>query len=117
LSIRILIGAIPTFRWLAWPALTRCITLSGLSGISRFVPARHALGAVLLRDKRAEAAEKVYREDLRRWPDNGWALHGLARTLDALGRKAEAAAVDERFKEVWKRADVKIKSLCFCVEE
>jgi hypothetical protein len=82
-----------------------------------FVPARHALGAVLLRDKQAAAAEKVYREDLRRWPDNGWSLHGLARTLDVLGRKAEAAAVNERFKEVWKRADVKIQSSCFCVEE
>jgi tetratricopeptide (TPR) repeat protein len=82
-----------------------------------FVPARHALGAVLLRDKQAEAAEKVYREDLRRWPDNGWSLHGLARTLDVLGRKAEAATVNERFKEVWKRADVRISSSCFCVEE
>jgi tetratricopeptide (TPR) repeat protein len=82
-----------------------------------FVPARHALGAVLLRVKQAGAAENVYREDLRRWPDNGWSLHGLARALDVLGRKQEAAAVNERFKEVWKRADVKISSSCFCVEE
>jgi tetratricopeptide (TPR) repeat protein len=82
-----------------------------------FVPARHALGAVLLRDKQPAAAEKVYREDLRRWPDNGWSLHGLARTLDVLGRKAEAATVNERFKEIWKRADVKISSSCFCVGE
>jgi tetratricopeptide (TPR) repeat protein len=43
-----------------------------------FVPARHTLGAVLLHAKQAEAAEQVYREDLRRWPDNGWSLHGLA---------------------------------------
>ncbi|MBC7852301.1 MAG: hypothetical protein IAF94_02605, partial [Pirellulaceae bacterium] len=51
-----------------------------------FVPARHSLGAILLRDKQAEAAEKVYREDLRRWPDNGWSLHGLAQTLEMLGK-------------------------------
>jgi tetratricopeptide (TPR) repeat protein len=82
-----------------------------------FVPARHSLGAVLLRDKQAEAAEKVYREDLRRWPDNGWSLHGLARTLEALGKKEAAAKVKERFQEVWKRADVKIQSSCFCVGE
>ena len=82
-----------------------------------FVPARHSLGAILLRNQQAGAAEKVYREDLRRWPDNGWSLHGLARTLDVLGKKAEAASVSERFKEVWKRADVKIESSCFCVEE
>jgi tetratricopeptide (TPR) repeat protein len=82
-----------------------------------FVPARHALGAILLRDKQAAAAEKVYREDLRRWPDNGWSLHGLARTLEVLGKKEEAAKVKERFQEVWKRADVKIQSSCFCVGE
>jgi tetratricopeptide (TPR) repeat protein len=82
-----------------------------------FVPARHALGAVLLRDKQAEAAAKVYREDLRRWPDNGWSLHGLARALDVLGRKQEAAKVSARFQEVWQRADVKIQSSCFCVED
>lgn len=82
-----------------------------------FVPARHALGAVLLRDKQPEAAEKVYREDLRRWPDNGWSLHGLSRALEALGNKEEAAKVSARFQEVWKRADVKILSSCYCVEE
>jgi tetratricopeptide (TPR) repeat protein len=80
-----------------------------------FVPARHALGAILLRDKQAAAAEKVYREDLRRWPDNGWSLHGLARTLEVLGKKDEAAEVSGRFKKVWERADVKIQSSCFCV--
>ncbi len=81
-----------------------------------FVPVRHALGAVLLREKQADAAEKVYREDLRRWPENGWSLHGLAQTLEALDRKEEAAQVKVRFKEVWNRADVQIQSSCLCVE-
>lgn len=82
-----------------------------------FVPVRHALGAILLRDNQAEEAEKVYRDDLRRWPDNGWSLHGLAKTLEALGRKEDAAKVNARFKDVWKRADVTIQSSCFCVDE
>jgi tetratricopeptide (TPR) repeat protein len=82
-----------------------------------YVPARHSLGAILLRDKQAEAAEKVYREDLRRWPDNGWSLHGLAQALEVLGKKEEAAKVNGRFKEVWKRADVRIQSSCFCAEK
>ena len=81
------------------------------------LPVRHALGAILLRDKQPEAAEKVYREDLRRWPDNGWSLHGLAQTLEFLGKKTEAAKVQGRFQEVWKHADVKIQSSCFCVEK
>lgn len=82
-----------------------------------FVPTRHALGAVVLRDKQAVVAEAVYREDLRRWPDNGWSLHGLASSLEAQGKKDEAAKVRARFAEVWKRADVKIPSSCFCVAE
>ncbi len=82
-----------------------------------FVPARHALGAILLRDKQFEAAEKAYREDLRRWPDNGWSLNGLAQTLEMQGKTPEAAKVRGRFNEVWKRADVKIQSSCFCVTQ
>jgi tetratricopeptide (TPR) repeat protein len=81
-----------------------------------FIPARHTLGATLLKSKQAEAAQKVYREDLRRWPNNGWSLHGLAQTLQALNKKEEAAKVKERFKEAWKRADLEIPSSCFCVE-
>jgi tetratricopeptide (TPR) repeat protein len=79
------------------------------------VPVRHALGAVLLHDGQAAEAEKVYREDLRRWPDNGWSLHGLAAALAAQGKADEAAKVKARFQEVWKRADVTIPSSCYCV--
>jgi tetratricopeptide (TPR) repeat protein len=82
-----------------------------------FVPTRHALGAVLLRDKQAAAAEEVYREDLRHWPDNGWSLHGLAASLEAQGKKDEAERARKRFAEVWKRADVKIPSSCYCVTD
>lgn len=81
------------------------------------VPVRHALGAALLRDGQAGAAEKVYREDLRRWPDNGWSLHGLAASLAMQGNKEESARVKARFEVIWKHADVKIPSSCFCVAE
>lgn len=82
-----------------------------------FVPCRHALGAFLLRDGQAAAAEAVYREDLRRWPDNGWSLHGLAASLEAQGKKEDAAGARARFAEVWKRADVRIRSSCYCAAE
>jgi predicted Zn-dependent protease len=82
-----------------------------------FVPVRHALGAMLLHDGQATAAEKVYRADLRQWPENGWSLHGLAASLSAQGKKDEAAKVRERFSAVWSRADVKIPSSCYCVTE
>jgi tetratricopeptide (TPR) repeat protein len=82
-----------------------------------FVPTRHALGAILLHDDQPIAAEDVYREDLRRWPNNGWSLFGLAACLETQGRKDEAAAVKKQFAEVWKHADVQIPSSCYCVEK
>jgi tetratricopeptide (TPR) repeat protein len=78
------------------------------------VPVRHALGTFLLKDGQATEAEAVYREDLRRWPDNGWSLFGLAASLETQGKKAKTAAVRAKFDEIWKYADVKIPSSCFC---
>lgn len=77
-------------------------------------PARHTLGAVLLRSGRAVEAEAVYREDLRRYPENGWSLYGLSRALRKQGRQAEAVAVERRFRRAWKDADVTLGSTCFC---
>jgi tetratricopeptide (TPR) repeat protein len=78
-------------------------------------PARHSLGAILLAAKRYEEAEKVYRIDLARWPENGWALFGLARCLQAKG-SPEAAAVEARFKKAWAHADTGIHATCLCVK-
>jgi tetratricopeptide (TPR) repeat protein len=78
-------------------------------------PVRHSLGAVLLRAGRAEEAEKVYREDLARWPENGWALWGIARALEKQGKNGEAEAARARFEKTWSRADVKIDSTCLCL--
>jgi tetratricopeptide (TPR) repeat protein len=77
-------------------------------------PVRHALGAVLVRAGRFAEAEQVYRADLERNRENGWALHGLARCLRERGAAEEAAAVEERFTKAWSRADVTIKTSCFC---
>jgi tetratricopeptide (TPR) repeat protein len=79
-------------------------------------PVRHTLGAVLLRAGRASEAEAVYREDLLRWPENGWSLWGLSRALSMRGGvPIEAAAVAERFDRAWQRADVKIDTTCLCL--
>ncbi|MFL5241234.1 MAG: hypothetical protein ACJ8FY_03930 [Gemmataceae bacterium] len=56
----------------------------------------------------------MYREDQRRWPDNGWSLFGLAASLETQGKKTEAAVVRAKFDEIWKHADVNIPSSCFC---
>jgi tetratricopeptide (TPR) repeat protein len=77
-------------------------------------PVRHALGATLLKAGRPAEAERVYQEDLRRWPANGWSLFGLARSLEAQGKAREAAEAGERFREAWRPADVELSSSCFC---
>ncbi len=71
-------------------------------------PPRHALGALLIAAGRPREAETVYWEDLRRHPENGWALRGLADALAAQGRDADAADARARFERAWARADVKL---------
>ena len=73
-----------------------------------FMPVRQELGAVLLAAGRVKDAEAAYREDLRRVPDNGWSLYGLARCLRARKATAEAAATEKRLAAAWSRADVKL---------
>src|SRR5690606_33247246 len=72
------------------------------------VPVRHDLGEVLLTAGRAAEAEQVYREDLERFPENGWALFGLAASLRAQGKADEAAAVDARVQRAWENADMQL---------
>lgn len=78
-----------------------------------YYPLRHSLGAVLLKARQPARAEVVYREDLKRFPENGWALYGLAASLKAQGKTAEAAQVEERFKQAWKDADVTLTASRF----
>jgi tetratricopeptide (TPR) repeat protein len=78
-------------------------------------PVRHTLGAVLVDAKRYEEAERVYRADLKKWPENGWSLYGLSRCLKARGATVEAQDVMQRFRKTWSRADAPIDSSCRCV--
>jgi tetratricopeptide (TPR) repeat protein len=72
-----------------------------------YMPMRHGLGAALLADGDAAGAEKVYREDLKRNPNNGWALVGLAQSLREQGQQERADEVTERLNSAWLRADVR----------
>ncbi len=77
-------------------------------------PVRHSLGALLMASGRAEEAEEVYRQDLERQPNNGWALLGLRESLLAQHRHAEADEADRQLQVVWTRADVRPTSSCYC---
>jgi hypothetical protein len=78
-----------------------------------FVPVRHLLGPALLRAGQAREAEVVYREDLRRHPENGWALYGLTQSLAAQHKDAEAQDTRRRFDAAWKNADVALTNSAF----
>jgi hypothetical protein len=67
-------------------------------------PPRQLLAAILLEAGQAREAETVYWEDLRRNPDNGWSLFGLAQALRAQGK--DAAPIEARFQKAWANADV-----------
>lgn len=77
-------------------------------------PARHALGALLTEQGRFEEALSVYEADLERYPENGWALFGMAECLRGLGRAEEAARAQKRFDKAFARADVEIPGSCYC---
>ncbi len=69
------------------------------------VPARQALGGALLLAGDAVGAERMFRADLERFPDNGWALYGLAESLRRQQRPGEAALAEMRFRTAWIGAD------------
>ncbi len=73
------------------------------------IPVRPTLGAALLKAGKPAEAEQVFREDVQRWPRNGWGLFGLEQSLRAQGKMDSADIVEQGFAEAWKRADVKLK--------
>jgi tetratricopeptide (TPR) repeat protein len=77
-----------------------------------YMPLRQRLAAVLVERGQLKEAEAIYREDLKRNPENGWSLFGLLQCLRAAG-KTEAIEVERRFREAWKHADVTLTASAF----
>lgn len=87
-------------------------------------PARHALGALLLEQGRAEEAEAVYRADLGLGgtlpracihPDNVWSLKGLHDCLEARGEAIEILQIKQRLALAQARADG-VAASCGCAQ-
>jgi tetratricopeptide (TPR) repeat protein len=76
-------------------------------------PVSQLLGAALLQAGRAPEAEAVYRESLKSYRLDGWALYGLAQAQDAQGHHDEANATRKEFDAVWQLADVKLAASRF----
>lgn len=69
-----------------------------------FYPVRESLGAALLLSGDASGAERVFREDLARFPRNPRSLFGLHESLVAQKKTADAAWVKQAFDAAWARA-------------
>lgn len=86
-------------------------------------PTRHALGALLLDAGRYEEAEAVYRADLGldntlsrscQHPRNIWSLHGLDECLARRCETAERRHVKLLLDQAMARAEVPVRSSCYC---
>ncbi len=75
-----------------------------------YFPVRHILGAVLLEAGYPEEAEVIYWEDLRRNPENGYALYGLIKALERQGNEETLDVVKARFHKAWSMADTALQS-------
>lgn len=70
-----------------------------------FFSVRHQLGDMLIKAHRWQEAERVYTEDLNIYPDNGWALSGLARAQQAQNKLAMAQQTRLKTRKAWQWAD------------
>jgi cytochrome c-type biogenesis protein CcmH/NrfG len=69
----------------------------------------------MMKQQRFAEAEQIYRDDLKRVPENGWSLLGLAESLRKQNKNAdEVAQTRAKFEKVWAKADLTITSSCLC---
>lgn len=80
-------------------------------------PVRHTLGVALMQAGDFARAEEVYREDLDRWPGNGWSLLGLSQALAAQGDDAAARVARAAFEDTWAGDVEEMGTSCRCVTE
>ncbi len=73
-----------------------------------YYPVRESLGASLLQSGDAAAAEIVFREGVRRSPNNVRMLFGLLESLKAQKKSEAAAWVQKEYESAWKSADLKL---------
>jgi tetratricopeptide (TPR) repeat protein len=74
-------------------------------------PVSHLLGAALIQAGRPDAAEAVYRESLKSYRRDGWALKGLELALAAQGK--DTSETHKAFADAWKLADTRLESSRF----
>ncbi|UOK41538.1 MULTISPECIES: tetratricopeptide repeat protein [Flavobacterium] len=75
-----------------------------------FFSVRHHLGAIFIEDGKYNEAIKVYEEDLKRLPKNGWAYHGLKLAYEKLNNQTKVKEMEQLIAKSWATADIKLTS-------
>ena len=75
-----------------------------------FFSIRHHLGAVLIDAGKFKEAIEVYKDDLKIYRENGWALRGLMNAYEKLGDKRNYEEIKKRFEKAWQYSDFTIQS-------
>ncbi len=73
-----------------------------------FFSIRHQLGAVLIESGKPNEAIDVYVQDLKWWPKNGWAQHGLKRAYQKTKDLKNLAKIEKELAVNWQYADIKL---------
>ena len=76
-----------------------------------YYPTRLSLGKAYLLSDQADEAEVVFKENLKRYPRNGWALYGLIQALETQNK--DSSIVQKQFDIIWQNADVELTSSRF----
>jgi predicted Zn-dependent protease len=71
-------------------------------------PMREPLGAALLQAGKPAEAERVFREDLKKNARNPRSMFGLAKSLKAQGKTAQAQSEEQQFRIAWRNADTEL---------
>ena len=76
-----------------------------------FYPTRLSLGKAYLSSNQPGEAEKVFQENLKQYPRNGWAMYGLSQALESQNKDSSNAR--KQFETIWQNADIELSSSTF----
>lgn len=76
-----------------------------------YYPTRLSLGKALIEAGDSMQAEMVYRDNLKKFPKNGWALLGLKQSLQMQGK--DYGEIQKAFDQAWRNADVSLTASRF----
>lgn len=76
-----------------------------------YYPTRLTLGKALLESGLALEAEQVYRQNLKNYPKNGWAMVGMIQSLEMQNK--DASDVRKAFEIAWENADISLAASRF----